>query len=87
MATQQEALQAALTANNLLGEHRDALADLMGQLQTVVDWTNTQGRVRDSATLYKLIQDLDYLVKIGPGLVERVALENSTPRVRFTPNI
>lgn len=67
-----QAHNAAVVASSLLNQHWDALHAIKSQFEVMVEWTNSQGFVRDSATLYKLIQDTDYLLQIGPRLVRNL---------------
>jgi len=67
-----KALLASANTRNLLSDMDDQLASLTTNLQALVEWTNSQGMVRESATLYKLIADTEYLRGVTPDLTRAV---------------
>jgi hypothetical protein len=68
-----EAAALAETARTHLDRINPNLAALGAQLHALTDWTNSQGMVTESATLYKMKADIDYLRDIAPRIITSIS--------------
>lgn len=73
----EDAARAASITNSLLTAHRDVLGAMISQFRVMVEWTNDQGQAKDSATLYKLIQDIEYLLAVAPNVANVVVRDTA----------
>lgn len=79
MVDAKTALMSGAVTRNLLANIDGELSALEGQFRMLVEWTNSQGLAQHSATLYKLMADVQYLRAVTPGLTE--ALDNNATDV------